>query len=741
MLAAEFDIRTVFDQPFPGLRSFEPHESFLFFGRRVHTQELLRRLSMHRMLAVVGTSGSGKSSLVRAGLVPALQRGHLAGAGSRWRIAIMRPGSAPLDELTNALGAAGFFEAPLHAHVRDTIGMTSLGLLEAVRECGLEPNESLLLVVDQFEELFRFRRERERQDGGAEAALFVGELLEAVDQMEVPIFVVLTMRSDFLGDCAQFAGLPEALNRSQYLVPRLTREQRQEAIEGPLRIAMAQMSPRLVQRLLNDAGDDPDQLPVLQHALMVTFRKWKQGGGRQEIDLSEYEAAGGMADALDHHAEEVFQKLSSAEQECAQRIFRCLTTSEGGRAVRRPARLERIMEVVGASGDPRREAMVRGIIERFAAPENSFVVVNSAEVVDISHESLIRKWTRLQEWARKEAESAEWYQSLVRTARLNESNDVGLLRDPDLKHALRRSKQDGWNEAWAAQYCPGFDRVSAFLQRSRKAQRRTRALIGGVVVLILAAAGAGYWKYREDVEAGHQALLAAQSKYNELLTAQEAEKRKSAGLAAKLAQASDPTEKLRLQTQLEESQATLTKLQASSAQAKVEVSQRVEKVADDPHLLEANKQIDSLQQQLGQVRTERDVLASAVTENIASVNMCGNRGHCVSGLRLSPMPPATIPVGQRINISFNYSVSGDNPVLIFFNANVNGKIAYNSATSGSPSAGYTSTGSGTAFIVCRGPGNFDQMEVQVTALDPKVVLMRFYVPIAYQCAGSPAKAK
>src|SRR5712692_11241659 len=113
--------------------------------------------------------------------------------------------------------------------------------------------------------------------------------------MELPVYVVLTMRSDFLGDCAQFEGLPETLNRSQYLVPRLTREQRQEAIEGPLRVARARMSARLVQRLLNDAGEDPDQLPVLQHALMATLRRWKEQGGQSEIDLPQYEDVGGMA--------------------------------------------------------------------------------------------------------------------------------------------------------------------------------------------------------------------------------------------------------------------------------------------------------------------------------------------------------------------------------------------------------------------------------------------------------------
>ncbi len=133
------------DNPFPGLRPFEPHESALYFGRDDQIDELLERLAEARFLAVVGTSGSGKSSLVRAGLIPALQRGHLAGGGSRWRVAMFRPGDDPLGGLAQALGRP-----------RDLIGQSSFGLVEAART--LDAGEKLLVIVDQFEELFRVRQ-------------------------------------------------------------------------------------------------------------------------------------------------------------------------------------------------------------------------------------------------------------------------------------------------------------------------------------------------------------------------------------------------------------------------------------------------------------------------------------------------------------------------------------------------------------------------------------------------------
>ena len=221
-------------QPYPGLRAFETYESFLFFGREIHTEELLRRLSGNRFLAVVGTSGGGKSSLVRAGLLPALYRGYLVGATSQWRIAVMRPGGAPMAHGSGSGGcrSAGAEDDPARQKI---LRATSFGLVQAVRNAALRQRESLLLVVDQFEELFRFAGEK-RQEAGAESALFVSLLLQAAGQPEVPIYVVLTMRSDFLGDCAGSPGLPEALNRGQYLIPRLTRDQREQAIERPLHL-------------------------------------------------------------------------------------------------------------------------------------------------------------------------------------------------------------------------------------------------------------------------------------------------------------------------------------------------------------------------------------------------------------------------------------------------------------------------------------------------------------------------
>ena len=281
--------------PFPGLRPFEPDEDHLFFGREKEIDDLLRLLRYNRFLSVVGTSGSGKSSLVRSGLIPSLQSGLMVTAGSTWRLAIMRPGEDPIGHLAAALSSpdvlspsdeADELASTRHVLIDATLRRGTLGLVDAIRLARIPRGENVLVLVDQFEELFRYRRTRRREIQRDEDVAFVKLLLEAVRQSDIPIYVVLTMRSDFIGDCMDYTGLPEAVNQSQYLVPRMTRDELRLAITGPIAVAGGEIAPRLVLRLLNEVGDDQDQLPLLQHVLMYTALTIKSPGIRGKTEAS-----------------------------------------------------------------------------------------------------------------------------------------------------------------------------------------------------------------------------------------------------------------------------------------------------------------------------------------------------------------------------------------------------------------------------------------------------------------------
>jgi hypothetical protein len=331
---------------YPGLRPFGAEDALLFFGRDPQTDELLRRLDDTRFLAVVGLSGSGKSSLVRAGLLQALRRGHLCSAGSQWRFSLMRPGSDPLGALARAFDeTVGDRSDPLR-----TLRSGSLGLLDTSRH-GRKADENVLLVVDQFEEIFRFQDACRQR--ASEAAEFVELLLAACQEYEPGwrVYVVITLRSDYLGECARFRGLPEALNESQYLVPRMTREQLREAIVGPAALGGVALSEELREELLDKTGDDPDQLPVLQHLLMRMWEKREQTAPAFRITEGHYIAVGGWDKALNDHADAVWNELG-ARRDLAKRMFQRLTEkAPAGREVRRPATVRELAAVADVQGD------------------------------------------------------------------------------------------------------------------------------------------------------------------------------------------------------------------------------------------------------------------------------------------------------------------------------------------------------------------------------------------------------
>jgi WD40 repeat protein/tetratricopeptide (TPR) repeat protein len=479
-IAAPLRSRT---NPFPGLRPFREDEEHLFFGRESQVDAMVDTLAATRFLAVVGTSGSGKSSLVNCGLRPALHRGLMSRAGTAWRMAYFRPGHDPLGALASALARDGVLfqgsdlrgDLSLTEMIRATLDMSKLGLIDIYEQARLGEHANLLVIADQFEELFRYRHLRAAHDEladavPADATAFANLLLEARDEPRYPIYVVLTMRSDFLGDCVQFPGLPEAINAGQYLVPRLTRDERRAAISGPVSVGGATISPVLLTRLVNDVGDNPDQLSILQHALNRTWARWQEEGGKGSLELAHYEAIGTMAHALDQHAEAAYAELSTARQQLiCRKLFKALTDrATDPRGVRRPTPHGTLCALAEAAAPEE----VREVVDVFREPSRSFLMppageqLNPDTVVDISHESLMRVWERLRKWAEEEAQSARLYRRLAETAMLHEDGRVGLSRDPELQLALEWRQKEQPTSAWAERYHEGFEQTMGFLDAS-----------------------------------------------------------------------------------------------------------------------------------------------------------------------------------------------------------------------------------------------------------------------------------
>jgi hypothetical protein len=254
----------------------------------------------------------------------------------------------------------------------------------------------------------------------------------------------------------------------------MTREEKRAAVTGPIKVAGGEISTPLMSRLLNDVGDNPDQLPILQHALMRTWDYWaRHRRGDEPIDIRHYEAIGTMEQALSQHAEEAFDELKTEQSRLVcEKLFKLITDfGETGRGVRRPARVDEICRAVNAS-----EKQVFDVIDVFRKPGRTFLMpphdtpLNEDIVIDISHESFMRIWTRLIDWVKEEGQSAELYGRLAKSAALYEEGKVGLWRDPELMLALKWREEERPNAVWAKRYDPSFDRAVRFLDASKKQQ-------------------------------------------------------------------------------------------------------------------------------------------------------------------------------------------------------------------------------------------------------------------------------
>lgn len=490
-------IRLALPSPYVGLRPFTEKDALLFFGRDAHVRDLLAKLEgQQRFVAVLGASGTGKSSLVLAGLIPALRRGalHLPAAVShsdedvlRWNVCVFRPGDAPLAQLAHELTDDPRWvdqseRASAESELAALLGASPLALTDLWRRKAMQfTGEALLLVVDQFEELFRYR-----QRNPDEAERFVKLLLRSATE-EVPIHVVMTMRSDFLGHAVAFHGLAEAINNGLYLTPRLGVEQLRSVVVSPLALVGGTIDPVLANRLVNTLGSE-DELPMLEHALLRMWNRARDSGRstiteKDFIDIcspQEAKAAPSLVFGIDRHAEDIFSKLTPFQHGVASQLFVALVERREGRNVRRPLTLQELRGLVGKDAH---EALA-AVIEAYRKPgflrlATDHEALAPGDLVDISHESLIRGWTRLQGWLLSEdrlvAELREFQQRAERQA-----EGGGWLDEPDCQRAQRWCKQvseRGDPQTWAQRYAPvgAYKLVDAYVRASIDNALKTKA--------------------------------------------------------------------------------------------------------------------------------------------------------------------------------------------------------------------------------------------------------------------------
>jgi DNA-binding SARP family transcriptional activator len=490
--------------PYKGLARFEPSDAAFFFGRERLVAELVTHLVGVGLVGVVGPSGSGKSSLVRAGLLPALADGVLPGSG-RWRPVLVRPGEHPMAELAHVgthpgvPGGSGGGEATVEGVGKaDDDPVPWWGAGERVLRT-IAGGERLLLVVDQFEEVFTTCRDQ------GERAAFLAALTEAA-WADRSVTVVVVVRADYYGHCAADPTLAGLLAANHVLVGPMDQEELRRAIQLPARRAGLRLEPGLSAAMIGEVADEPGGLPLLSCALLES---WQHRRGRT-LTLAAFHQAGGVHGAVARLAERAWLGLDPDQQQTARRILlRLAGPGEGEAVVRRRVPLAEFT----ASGDERGQLVLEALADQR-------LLTKGEDTIEVAHEALLREWPRLRGWLEEDVQGRALHRHLIGAAQEWEAagRDPGeLYRGARLAGALD----------WAREHHADLNQLErAFLDASRAAaerevadarrraereahtSRRLRGLVAGLAAVLVLALVAGGFAVALRGRADRQALVA-----------------------------------------------------------------------------------------------------------------------------------------------------------------------------------------------------------------------------------------
>lgn len=471
--------------PYKGLQAFDEADAADYFGRDEIVADILRRLdsgdgTSGRLVMVVGGSGTGKSSLVRAGLLPRIRAGEVSGSAS-WFVSTMLPGATPFKELAESIGRVAVAQAPTVDDLAERPDGIDVALSRALADDG-----QLLLVIDQFEELFTLTPEAER---GA----FLTALLAAVTSERSRLRVVATLRGDFYDRPLDVPGLGAVVGRSTVAMAAMTAADVEAAIVRPARRVGRSVEGPLVAELVSAGGTDAAALPALQFALYELAERCGE-----TLTLDAYREIGGIEGAIAERAESLFQAHTEDQAEIRRMFERLVVIAVDGDVTRRPA-----IRAELTRGPDGRD--VDGIVERWA--EARMLTVDRdprsrLPTVEVAHEALLRQWPRLRGWLDDDRSAllllgqvrdgaAEWAAldrddgMLLRGARLDALDQVLATRDPHLS-GIEQEYVDASHASRDAEEREAADRLAAQVTTNRRLRRR---LVGLGVALVLALGG------------------------------------------------------------------------------------------------------------------------------------------------------------------------------------------------------------------------------------------------------------
>jgi len=501
--------------PYRGLRVFDVDDAPFFFGREALIQWLLNELRpategqpVNRFLAIVGASGSGKSSVARAGLVAALKHDEIPGS-TRWPVAICRPGLDPAESLAVALSRAVGVGQGASA-LSDLIAEfqkneKALHLIARQSLPGNAPDMRLVVVVDQFEEVFTLCRKDELREA------LIRNLLYAAKVAQGQTLVILTMRADFYGKCAANAELAAAFSDHHVLVGPMTEDELCRAIERPTQLVGCELEAGLMDLLVQDVRRQPGALPLLQHALLEL---WNKREGRR-LTVKAYQEIGKLEGALQRRADVTLKAFSQDEQELCRRTFLRLTQpGEGTEDTKRRVSMQELLSLSGKS--TAEEDIIQKLADASLLTTEGDLTHKDA-FVEVAHEALIRGWPRLRQWLDEDRAGLRLHHRISEVAQewQRSNKEEGMLY-----RGARLTQAQEWRERNEAQLNlierEFLDASIAERQKLERQQRqRQRLLVGAVVlfaVLFMAATGAAIFGFLQKIETEKQKQVAVAAK-------------------------------------------------------------------------------------------------------------------------------------------------------------------------------------------------------------------------------------
>ncbi len=460
--------------PFPGLRSFDTDDSKFFFGRNTEADDLILKLLKNKYVTVLGASGTGKSSLIFAGVLPGILR--LKNSESLFRIISFRPGNNPFGNLADAVikGFGTGKKSPDKNELTNLLANCD-NFSEALMQIGFEAELNIVLNIDQLEDLFRFNT-----SGLSDtvATKFIEFLVNTINRSAQNLFIILSMRSEYMGECSHFWELARLINNSNYIVPEPGLENWRKIIGEPVKLSGATIDPELTEVLLNDIGFRNDQFPVLQHSLMRIWSHWQRSDDSSKpLRVTDYNSVGTVKNAITVHGNEIYEGLTQRGKEICAVLFKSITRKgSDNRGLRQASDFGKIRSIAGCSADELSE-----VIEKFKQPSSSFITCSEEPlkdntVIDLRNECIIQLWDKLIEWIDEEAASMQIYLRLSEAAALYQQGKTGVYRQPDLQAAINWREKQKPELLWAVKYNPAFERAMVYLRTSEKANEEEEAV-------------------------------------------------------------------------------------------------------------------------------------------------------------------------------------------------------------------------------------------------------------------------